>query len=185
MAYVRRRYRETGEFERQVGKALYAYIHISWGSHAMAMLEDHGKSVMIIINLAKDGHSNCKREKAPVQSSHRSSREHGDESPGRKTSIDPPHGDERSVKAAPSLSPPVCRSKETPHHTNHARGSNDKRRKNTRDRTEKGSPRRNIRPSSAASNRPPSEIREFVNDAFGSSSRDSGSGHAVENTMLK
>ena len=51
-----------------------------------------------------------------------------------------------SAKAAPCLSPPVCRSKKTPHHPNYPRGGIDRRRENNQDRTEKESSQRNVRP---------------------------------------
>ena len=69
---------------------------------------------MIILNVAEHGHSNLKRNKAPVQSSHRSGREYENQRPGRKTSIDHPQRYERSARAAPLLNPSVCRSNRTP-----------------------------------------------------------------------
>ena len=88
----------------------------------MARLEGHSKPVIVLTSAAKHGYFNLNREKAPVQSSHRSSAEHGDESPGRKTRTDRPQCQERFCESGAISSPLVCRLKRTSHRTDHPRG---------------------------------------------------------------
>lgn len=122
-----------------------SYGHLSWGFDAMATLEDHGKSAIVLMSAAKDGledhgkpvrilmsatmdgHSSFKRNKAPVKSSHRRSSEYGDDCRRERSSIEHPQRHERSARVAPLLSPSVCRLKGTLHHPNHACGSNEER----------------------------------------------------------
>ena len=146
LASVRHQYRETDEFERQAGKALYSLHPSLVDFHAMATLEGHSKPVIVLTSAAKHGYFNLNREKAPVQSSHRSSTEHGGESPGRKTRTDRPQCQERFCESGAISSPLVCRLKRTPHHASHPWSSNDSRRENDRDRTEKESPSRKVHP---------------------------------------
>lgn len=106
MASLRRRYGEIDAFESQVGKRYIPYIHLSWGSDAIATLEGHSKPVTILMRAAKDEHPNLKREKDPVQRSHQCSTGHGDESPEAKPALIVLNAMNVSAKAAPFLSPP-------------------------------------------------------------------------------
>ena len=150
----------------------------------MPTLKGHGKPVIVLISAAKHGHSNPKRKKAPVQSSPWSSTEHEDECLRRKASIDHPQRHERSARAAPLLSPSVCRFERDTASYQSSAGGNDSREK-IRDRTGKESPRFGFRPWSAASNHPPSEVHKFVNASSGDSSTDSVPRHAVENKTVR
>ena len=52
------------------------YIQLSKKFDAMATFEGHGKLAIILMSAAKDEHPNRKRNKVPVQSSHRRSSEY-------------------------------------------------------------------------------------------------------------